>query len=234
MEAMQRRLSALPGHSAVLFTTVFYYDAAGQYFMPDEALAGISSRSTAPVFTGSDEVFLGSGIVGGVLYDLTPTADATGRIAQRVLAGEKPASIPVETLNPNRPMFDARQLERWSIPIPAAGWKRDQIRGNRDLGQIQALHRRDRGVGRVPGGAHSRPDRDERQAAARRNLASREPCTDSRGVSRPPDHRSGTGAVANRTGTARRCLSTDGADRDGVDAPGKECCPMVPSTRERK
>jgi signal transduction histidine kinase len=115
MDAMLRRLSALPEHSAVLFTTVFYYDAAGQYFLPDEALAGISARSTAPVY-GTDEAFLGSGIVGGVLYDLTPTADITGRMAQRVLAGEKPASIPVETLNPNHPMFDARQLERWSIP----------------------------------------------------------------------------------------------------------------------
>ena len=115
MDAMLRRLSALPAHSAVLFTTVFYYDADGQYFLPDEALAGISARSTAPVF-GTDEAFLGSGVVGGVLYDITPTADTTARVVQRVLAGDKPASIPVETVNPNHPMFDARQLERWNIP----------------------------------------------------------------------------------------------------------------------
>jgi signal transduction histidine kinase len=115
MDAMLSRLSALPEHSAVLFTTVFYYDAAGQYFLPDEALAGISARSTAPVY-GTDEAFLGSGPVGGILYDITPLADTTGRIVQRVLTGDKPASISVETVNPNYPMFDARQLERWHIP----------------------------------------------------------------------------------------------------------------------
>jgi hypothetical protein len=35
-----------------------------------------------------------------------------------VLAGDKPASIPVETVNPNHPMFDARQLERWQSRNP--------------------------------------------------------------------------------------------------------------------
>ena len=114
MDAMLRTLGALPAHSAVLFTTLFYYDAAGQYFLPDEALASIAARSTAPVY-GTDEAFLGSGIVGGVLYDLTPVGDAAGRLGQLVLRGDKPASIPVETIDPNYPMFDARQLERWQI-----------------------------------------------------------------------------------------------------------------------
>src|SRR5262249_20511858 len=74
MDAILREVSALPEHSAVLFTTVFYYDAAGRYFMPDEALASITARSTAPVF-GTDEAFLGSGIVGGILYDPSKTGE---------------------------------------------------------------------------------------------------------------------------------------------------------------
>jgi signal transduction histidine kinase/ABC-type uncharacterized transport system substrate-binding protein len=114
MESMLRALNALPAHSAVLFTAVFYYDEAGQYFLPDEALASITARSSAPVY-GTDEAYLGSGIVGGMLYDLTPVGDRAGRLGQLVLKGAKPAEIPVETIDPNHPMFDARELERWRI-----------------------------------------------------------------------------------------------------------------------
>src|SRR5262245_17389356 len=114
MQAMLDKMRALPAHSAVLFTPIFYYDAAGQYFLPDEALAIMTARSAAPVY-GTDEAFLGWGIVGGVLYDLGPVGDAAGRIGEAVLRGGTPASIPVETIDSNSPMFDARQLERWRI-----------------------------------------------------------------------------------------------------------------------
>ena len=114
METMLQRLSSLGEKSAVLFTTLFYYDADGRYFRPEEALASISARSNAPVY-GTDEAFLGLGIVGGVLYDPSAAGDTAARFGQRILAGAKPAEIPVETTNPNYTMFDARQLERWHI-----------------------------------------------------------------------------------------------------------------------
>jgi signal transduction histidine kinase len=115
MEAMVRKLRDLPEHSIVLFTTLFFHDGAGQYFLPEEALATIAAAANAPVY-GTDEAFLGSGIVGGILYDLAPAGDAAGRLAKRVLIGEKPADIPVETIDPNYPIFDNRQLKRWSVP----------------------------------------------------------------------------------------------------------------------
>jgi len=114
MDAMLRKLQALPAHSAVLFTPIFYYDAAGQYFLPEEALPRLTARSAAPVY-GTDEAFLGWGIVGGVLYDLAPVGDAAGRLGELVLRGGKPASIPVETIDSNSPMFDAREVDRWRI-----------------------------------------------------------------------------------------------------------------------
>jgi len=115
MDAMVRKLRELPAHSIVLFTTLFFHDGAGRYFLPEEALATIAAAANAPVYS-TDEAFLGSGIVGGVLYDLAPAGDAAGRIGQRVLTGGKPADIPVETIDPNYPMFDDRQLKRWNIP----------------------------------------------------------------------------------------------------------------------
>ena len=114
MDAMLRTVSQLPPHSAILFTMLFFYDGTGRYFMPEETLANITARSNAPVY-GTDEAFLGSGIVGGILFDLAPAGDAAGRLGQRVLAGEHLASIPVEIIDPNAPMIDARQLERWSV-----------------------------------------------------------------------------------------------------------------------
>jgi signal transduction histidine kinase/ABC-type uncharacterized transport system substrate-binding protein len=114
MDAMIRELHDLPAHSAILFTTLFYYDAAGQYFLPEETAAAIAAQANAPVYS-TDEAFLGSGIVGGMLYDLGPSGDAAGRLGQRVLAGERPNNIPIETIDPNHPMFDARQLQHWHV-----------------------------------------------------------------------------------------------------------------------
>ncbi len=114
MSDIVEHVKRLPPHTVVLFTPLFFYDAAGQYFLPEEALEQISRHSSAPVY-GTDVHYLGAGIVGGVLYDLTPAGVAAGRVGQRILAGEKPATIPVQTLDPNYRMFDARQLARWSI-----------------------------------------------------------------------------------------------------------------------
>ena len=64
---------------------------------------------------GTNDSYLGLGIVGGALYDMEVVGAAGGRVARRILAGESPADVPVETINPNRNAFDARQLRRWNI-----------------------------------------------------------------------------------------------------------------------
>ncbi len=114
MDGILERLRSLPQHTIVLFTSIFFYDGAGHYFAPEEALNQICQASNAPVY-GTDATYLGSGIVGGHLYDVTPVGNETGRMGARILAGESPAAIPVRTLDPNYDMFDARQLNRWRI-----------------------------------------------------------------------------------------------------------------------
>ncbi len=114
MEAMLRRLSALPAHSAVLFTTVFYYDAGGQYSCPTRRWPASRldrlRRYSVPTKLFWDQEWSAAS---STTLRRPPTQPPE---FERVLAGDKPASIPVETVNPNRPMFDARQLERWKIP----------------------------------------------------------------------------------------------------------------------
>jgi signal transduction histidine kinase len=114
MTDLEARVAHLPDHSLVLSAGLMYYDADDQYFLPEEVLRRICRAANVPVYsTGEPE--LGLGIVGGSLYDMAPVGTAAGAMVRRILAGEPVARIPIETLNPNYAMFDARQLERWGI-----------------------------------------------------------------------------------------------------------------------
>jgi signal transduction histidine kinase len=114
MDSLLQRLKNLPPHTIVLFSALFFHDAAGQYFLPDDALDLICRSSNSPVYS-TDRSFMGTGIVGGHLYDLSKVGAAAGKMGHRILAGEDLAHIPVQTLDPNYDMFDARQLKRWGI-----------------------------------------------------------------------------------------------------------------------
>jgi signal transduction histidine kinase len=114
MNEMLKRLKNLPPHTMVLFASSFFYDAAGNYFLPEEALDLICRAANAPVYS-TDAPYLGHGIVGGSLLDLAEPGAVAGRIGKRILEGEKPGAIPVQTIDPNHIMADARQLKRWGI-----------------------------------------------------------------------------------------------------------------------
>ena len=114
MRETLNRLKTLPPHTMVLFASSLFYDAAGNYFLPEEALDLICRASNAPVYS-TNEMYLGHGIVGGSLLDLTEPGSAAGKMGKRILAGENPGAIAVQTLDPNHIMVDARQLKRWGI-----------------------------------------------------------------------------------------------------------------------
>ena len=107
-------LKTLPPHTIVLFASSYFHDASGNYFLPEDALALITQSSNAPVY-GTNEPYLGRGIVGGSLYNMAEPGRAAGIIGKRILSGEKAADIAVQTINPNHFMADARQLIRWNI-----------------------------------------------------------------------------------------------------------------------
>jgi len=114
IEETLHQVENLPPHSIVVFGSLFYFDSAGHYFLPDEVLGLICQHSNSPVYA-INEWDLGTGIVGGHLYELRDVGTATGEIGHRILAGTNPKDIPLETLDPNHNMFDARQLSRWNI-----------------------------------------------------------------------------------------------------------------------
>lgn len=114
MADLLRMVSNPTPHTIVLFSALYFYDGTGHYFLPEEALDLITRASNAPVY-GTDQTYLGLGIVGGHLYDVSEVGADAGRVGARILAGELPQNIPVQVVNPNYDAFDARQLKRWSI-----------------------------------------------------------------------------------------------------------------------
>lgn len=114
MHDMLERLASLPARTIVLFSPLFFHDATGQYFAPEEALELICRYSNAPVY-GTVESFLGLGIVGGRLYELAEAGSAAGEVGRQILAGAPPSSLPIRTIDPNPYLFDARQLRRWGL-----------------------------------------------------------------------------------------------------------------------
>ena len=113
MESLLDRLRSLPGGSLV-FYTFFARDAAGKVFAFDESSRLVSAASRSPVF-GAWDFNLGYGLVGGKLTSGFAQGEAAGRIALRILNGERVESIPVLRDLPGRYMFDFLQLERWGI-----------------------------------------------------------------------------------------------------------------------
>jgi PAS domain S-box-containing protein len=114
LEQIEARVAKLGEEDLILFGSLLQ-DAAGRDFHSNEALARISAASSRPVF-GVIYEDLGAGILGGELVSMALSGKVSAGLAVRVLGGEAPASIPLVADAGLAPMFDARQLDRWSVP----------------------------------------------------------------------------------------------------------------------
>ena len=92
---------------------------------PDQPVAhpraehlALTAGARVPVYA-MHETRLGHGIVGGMLLGGLEHGRRAAQLAIRVLSGEDPASIPVETRTTSRPMFDLVQLDRFGIALAA-------------------------------------------------------------------------------------------------------------------
>lgn len=108
------RLATVDPDTVVLFLN-FLEDAAGENFTPARVLRTVSKTANRPMY-GTFLSFVGNGVVGGHVSDLGTVGRILGRDGVRILNGEKPGNIPVETHEFQRDVFDWRQLHRWGIP----------------------------------------------------------------------------------------------------------------------
>jgi signal transduction histidine kinase len=116
----RQEFGALPGDTAVLYTSMFL-DAGGHTRIPREVLRSLAEASSVPVY-GLFSTYLGSGIVGGSLHDYELEGRIVADLARRVLLGERPSAIPVQSAGSRLLAVDARQLKRFGIPerrVPA-------------------------------------------------------------------------------------------------------------------
>ena len=114
MVELRRRLTELPGDSAVVYVG-FSTDVTGEHYLPAEASQLVAEAANRPTF-GDSEPFIGRGSVGGLVVSPAGIGRVAARFALRILDGENASDIPItnseEILTP---VFDWRQLQRWGI-----------------------------------------------------------------------------------------------------------------------
>ena len=112
-EELLDRSAHLPPHT-VIFFGLFLVDANGVPHGEAQTLDALHATANAPIF-GLHSPQLGHGIVGGPLMSYEDIGRNTSAVAVRLLNGEPAHAIPALTLSASAPMFDARELRRWSI-----------------------------------------------------------------------------------------------------------------------
>jgi signal transduction histidine kinase len=113
LEQLEQQVSALPSDAAVFFAQI-YVDGANVSREQHVTLARLRAASRVPIF-GLYESQFGNGIVGGPLISEKAVAVMTADIAARMVDGRALTPGP-RTLPLGVPIYDARELSRWSIP----------------------------------------------------------------------------------------------------------------------
>jgi signal transduction histidine kinase len=113
MRNLEERLRTLPPRSAVFYVVVSQ-DGAGEHFQVMASLSRVAAVANAPTYSWADAA-VNSGIVGGTRRDQLAQTSAIATLALRVLRGERPADIPVASLNTDVDQVDWRQLRRWGL-----------------------------------------------------------------------------------------------------------------------
>jgi signal transduction histidine kinase len=113
VEDLVRTVARAPDGTAILFLSV-YQDSAGNKLLSDEVLARITKEARVPVYNQGG-THVGSGIVGGVVFNPESLGRETAQLTLRVLRGERLQDLPVQVSKSTVPMIDWRQLQRWGL-----------------------------------------------------------------------------------------------------------------------
>ncbi|MFA5266505.1 MAG: ABC transporter substrate binding protein [Methanoregula sp.] len=113
MAEMEDGVAILPDNSLILLMT-FNQDRLGNDYTYDESIRRIRANANVPIY-GIWEMYLGKGIVGGMLTSGFEQGNISAQVATRILQGESPSQIPVVLNPPNHYMFDNAELSRFGI-----------------------------------------------------------------------------------------------------------------------
>ena len=105
--------ASLPKDSLVFYLEL-YRDSTGASFIPWQFGQSLANAARVPVF-GIWSSYMGTGVVGGAVVELSALGAETAKQALRVLNGERASAIPVIETPSAIPMFDWRAMQRWDI-----------------------------------------------------------------------------------------------------------------------
>ena len=115
IQKLLEAIRKLPADSIVLFT-LLTRDDRGRFFAYDEIISMLVAESNVPVYSFKD-MYLGKGIVGGMLTSGYQQGSVAAELADRILQGENVHDIPIVHRNPNKYMFDYHELKRYNIRL---------------------------------------------------------------------------------------------------------------------
>jgi len=113
MAETKQRLAALPPDTIVFYDDI-WKDAAGQFFVPGDALEELSSVSRAPIFSHT-ESYIGNGMLAGsCIIGRRLVPELAGQIAAVLRAGSA-NSVPVIRSESSLLVFDARLMQKYDL-----------------------------------------------------------------------------------------------------------------------
>jgi two-component system cell cycle sensor histidine kinase/response regulator CckA len=112
IDDLQRQVETLSDRT-IIFLFIFSRDKTGKVFSHEYNLKKLYQHAGVPIYSVW-KFYLGHGIVGGRLTSGEAEGLMAGKMALRILRGEKASDIPLET-SPTQYMFDYRQLERFHL-----------------------------------------------------------------------------------------------------------------------
>jgi len=101
---------------SIVFPIQLNQDRDGTVYDVEEALEEVRRSTSDPLFTVAYPHCL-LGVVGGKITLPYHQGFAAGKIAGRILRGESPSNIPVQTETPAPYIFDYRYLKKYNIPM---------------------------------------------------------------------------------------------------------------------
>jgi signal transduction histidine kinase len=113
MTTIRDRVAALPERAAIIYSAM-YGDGEGGFYPPSTALALIAEKANRPIIVAL-ESFLKPGGIGGYVVQLTELGRDAARLALRILNGEDPADMPVQTSGAVKAVFNWPQMQRWGV-----------------------------------------------------------------------------------------------------------------------
>jgi diguanylate cyclase (GGDEF)-like protein len=113
LKDLEREVAALGPGTGLLFL-IYFRDREGRGYEYGEVLSALSRVSPVPIF-GAWNFLMGHGLFGGFLTSGYAQGRIAGEMGLRILAGEKPADIPVTMDNVVNLEIDVQQMERFGI-----------------------------------------------------------------------------------------------------------------------